>query len=55
MGADSGIHISTTMETDSELQPLAVAKVLKHLMEEKNFDMALLGKQSIDDDYVQTG
>ena len=55
MGADSGIHIVTDMATDQELQPLAVAKVFKHLMEEKNFDMALLGKQSIDDDYVQTG
>ena len=37
------------------MQPLAVAKVLKHLMAEKNFDLTLLGKQSIDDDYVQTG
>ena len=55
MGADSGIHIVTDMSTDQELQPLAVAKVLKHLMAEKNFDLTLLGKQSIDDDYVQTG
>ena len=55
MGADSGIHVLTDMTTDQELQPLAVAKILKHLMIEKKFDMALLGKQSIDDDYVQTG
>jgi len=52
MGADSGIHIVTDMSTDQDLQPLAVAKVLKHLMEEKKFDLALVGKQSIDDDYV---
>lgn len=55
MGADSGIHVVTDMTTDQELQPLAVAKIFKQLMQEKNFDMALLGKQSIDDDYVQTG
>lgn len=55
MGADSGIHVVTDMTTDQDLQPLAVAKIFKYLMEEKKFDMALLGKQSIDDDYVQTG
>jgi len=55
MGADSGIHIVTDMTTDQDLQPLAVAKILKHLITEKKFDIALLGKQSIDDDYVQTG
>ena len=55
MGADKGIHVMTDMTTDQELQPLAVAKVFRHVMEENGFDMALLGKQSIDDDYVQTG
>ena len=55
MGADSGIHVLTDMSTDQDLQPLAVARVLKHIMTDKNFDFALLGKQSIDDDYVQTG
>jgi len=37
------------------LQPLAVAKIFKHVMDEHKFDMCILGKQSIDDDYVQTG
>jgi electron transfer flavoprotein beta subunit len=37
------------------LQPLAVAKVFQHVMKTQEFDFALLGKQSIDDDYVQTG
>lgn len=55
MGADKGIHVQTDMSTDQELQPLAVAKVFRHVMEENQFDLALLGKQSIDDDYVQTG
>ena len=55
MGADWGIHVTTDMSTDQQLQPLAVAKVFKHFMEEHKFDMAILGKQSIDDDYVQTG
>lgn len=34
------------------MQPLAVAKIFKHLIATKNFDLALLGKQSIDDDYI---
>ena len=55
MGADSGIHIQTDMKIDSELQPLAVAKIFKKIMEDKKFDIALLGKQSIDDDFNQTG
>lgn len=55
MGADWGIHVTTDVSTDQDLQPLAVAKVFKHVMEEHKFDMCILGKQSIDDDYVQTG
>ena len=55
MGADSGIHVVTDMSTDQELQPLAVAKIFRHIMTENGFDFAILGKQSIDDDYVQTG
>lgn len=55
MGADSGIHVLTDMATDQDLQPLAVAKIFKHVMESQSFDLALLGKQAIDDDYVQTG
>lgn len=55
MGADNAIHVKTDMSIDQDLQPLAVAKVLKKLLEEKNFDMVFLGKQSIDGDYNQTG
>jgi len=55
MGADSGIHIVTDMPTDQDLQPLAVARIFKHLMILRQFNLAILGKQSIDDDYVQTG
>jgi len=55
MGADWGIHVSTDMPIDQEFQPLAVAKVFEHIMNKEKFDMAILGKQAIDDDYVQTG
>ncbi len=51
MGADRGIHVQTDMSIDQDLQPLAVAKVFQKIIEEENFDMCLLGKQSIDDDY----
>ena len=51
MGADRGIHVMTKMSTDQDLQPLTVAKVFAKVMEEHNFDMCMLGKQSIDDDY----
>ena len=55
MGADWGIHVQTDMPTDQEIQPLAVAKVIQHFMDKEKFDMAILGKQAIDDDFVQTG
>jgi electron transfer flavoprotein beta subunit len=45
----------TDMRTDQDLQPLAVAKVFQKIMLEKKFDFVILGKQSIDDDYNQTG
>ncbi len=51
MGADRGIHV----ETDRELQPLAVAKLLKVVVERETPDLVLLGKQAIDDDSNQTG
>ena len=51
MGADRGILI----ETDAELEPLAVAKLLKAITEKENPDLVLLGKQAIDDDCNQTG
>ena len=55
MGADRGIHILTDMRTDQELQPLAVAKLLKGVVDDETPDMVILGKQSIDGDANQTG
>ncbi|MDE0780178.1 MAG: electron transfer flavoprotein subunit beta/FixA family protein, partial [Alphaproteobacteria bacterium] len=51
MGADRGIHV----KSDEELQPLAVAKLLKALVEKESPDLVILGKQAIDDDSNQTG
>ena len=51
MGADRGIHVMT----DEELQPLAVAKLFKALVERENPGLVILGKQAIDDDSNQTG
>ncbi len=51
MGADRGILV----ETDAEVQPLAVAKVLKALIDKEKPDLIILGKQAIDDDSNQTG
>ncbi len=51
MGADRGILV----ETDAELQPLAVAKLLKAIVEKENPGMVIVGKQAIDDDANQTG
>jgi electron transfer flavoprotein beta subunit len=51
MGADRGIHVLT----DAELQPLAVAKLLKAVAEKEQPQLVILGKQAIDDDSNQTG
>jgi electron transfer flavoprotein beta subunit len=51
IGADRAILV----ETDAELQPLAVAKLLKALMEKEGAQLVILGKQAIDDDCNQTG
>eukprot|EP00928_Gymnodinium_smaydae_P088749 TRINITY_DN727_c0_g2_i2.p1 TRINITY_DN727_c0_g2~~TRINITY_DN727_c0_g2_i2.p1 ORF type:complete len:256 (-),score=98.85 TRINITY_DN727_c0_g2_i2:103-870(-) len=55
MGADRAIHLKTTMRTDQELQPLAVAKLLAKIVEKEDPQVVLLGKQAIDDDSNQTG
>eukprot|EP00444_Apocalathium_aciculiferum_P024785 CAMPEP_0183432426 /NCGR_PEP_ID=MMETSP0370-20130417/57490_1 /TAXON_ID=268820 /ORGANISM="Peridinium aciculiferum, Strain PAER-2" /LENGTH=255 /DNA_ID=CAMNT_0025618399 /DNA_START=92 /DNA_END=859 /DNA_ORIENTATION=- len=55
MGADRAIHIKTSMRTDQELQPLAVAKLLAKVVEKESPTLVLLGKQAIDDDSNQTG
>jgi electron transfer flavoprotein beta subunit len=51
MGADRGILI----ETDIMVEPLAVAKCLKAIVEKENPDLVIVGKQAIDDDSNQTG
>ena len=51
MGADRGIHVLT----DVELQPLAVAKLLKAVVAKEQPSIVILGKQAIDDDCNQTG
>jgi electron transfer flavoprotein beta subunit len=50
MGADRAIHV----QTDDELQPLAVAKLLKAVADIEQPQLFLLGKQAIDDDANQT-
>ena len=51
IGADRAILV----ESDAELQPLAVAKILKALCEKEQAQIVILGKQAIDDDSNQTG
>ena len=51
MGADKAIHV----EVESDPEPLAVAKVLKAVVEREGSNLVLLGKQSIDRDFGQTG
>src|ERR1700756_5330006 len=51
MGADRGIHV----QTDAELQPLAVAKLLKAIVANEAPNLVIVGKQAIDDDCSQTG
>jgi electron transfer flavoprotein beta subunit len=51
MGADRAILV----QTDAEVEPLAVAKILKKITDEEQPGMVILGKQAIDDDSNQTG
>ena len=51
MGADRGILV----ETDLDLEPLAVAKLLAAIADNESPDLIILGKQAIDDDCNQTG
>ena len=51
MGADRGIFI----KTDSNIEPISVAKILKKIVEKENPKLVLMGKQAIDDDCNQTG
>jgi electron transfer flavoprotein beta subunit len=51
MGADRGVLV----QTDAELQPLAVAKILKAVIQQEGPEIVIIGKQAIDDDCNQTG
>ncbi|HEY4193840.1 MAG TPA: electron transfer flavoprotein subunit beta/FixA family protein, partial [Mesorhizobium sp.] len=51
MGADRGILV----KSDSEVEPLAVAKILKAIVEAEKPELVITGKQAIDDDSNQTG
>jgi electron transfer flavoprotein beta subunit len=51
MGADRGIHV----KIDGTVEPLAVAKILKAVVDEEKPGLVILGKQAIDDDSNQTG
>ena len=51
MGMDRGIHV----QTDEDLEPLAVAKILKAIVDAESPEMVILGKQAIDNDYGATG
>ena len=51
MGMDRGIHV----QTDDDLEPLAVAKILKAIVDAEGPEMVILGKQAIDNDYGATG
>jgi electron transfer flavoprotein beta subunit len=51
IGIDKGILV----ETEEEVQPLEVAKILKEVVKKNNPDLILMGKQAIDDDSNQTG
>ena len=51
VGADRGIHV----KSDTYIEPLGIAKILKKVVEKEKPDMVFLGKQAIDDDCNQTG
>jgi electron transfer flavoprotein beta subunit len=56
MGCDRGVHVQTDMRTDyMDLQPYAIAQILKRIVEMESPDLVLLGKQGIDSDCGQTG
>ncbi len=51
VGSDRGIHV----KVDGIVEPLAVSKILKKIVEKENPDLVFMGKQAIDDDCNQTG
>ena len=55
MGADRAILVQTPEDIGAEVEPLAVAKILKAIAEDEQPGLIILGKQAIDDDCNQTG
>ena len=51
MGMDRGVHV----QTDEDLEPLAIAKMLKAVAEAEGAELIVMGKQAIDNDYGATG
>ncbi|MEO6012129.1 MAG: electron transfer flavoprotein subunit beta/FixA family protein [Devosia sp.] len=50
-----GAHRGVLLETDAKVETLAVAKLLKHVVDEEKPDLILLGKQAVDDDSNHVG
>mmetsp|Transcript_34900 Transcript_34900/g.31426 ORF Transcript_34900/g.31426 Transcript_34900/m.31426 type:complete len:143 (-) Transcript_34900:385-813(-) len=55
LGADKAIHVSTDHRIDQYIQPLLISKIFKYFVERDNYNLVLMGKQSIDDDMNNTG
>ncbi len=53
IGADRAIHVE--VDEDAQVEPLAVAKILKGIVDAENPNLVVMGKQAIDDDCNQTG
>lgn len=51
MGVERGVHV----QTDDDVEPLAIAKILKAVAEAEGADLVVMGKQAIDNDYGATG
>lgn len=51
MGIERGVHV----QTDDDVEPLAVAKILKEVAQAEGADLVVMGKQAIDNDYGATG
>ncbi|EWC43760.1 electron transfer flavoprotein subunit beta [Drechslerella stenobrocha 248] len=54
IGCDRGLHVEVP-EAAEMLEPLQVAKILKEVVDREKPDLIIMGKQSIDDDFSQTG
>lgn len=55
MGADRAVHVDVKDGEEGDLEPLAVAKLLRAAVAREGSNLVILGKQSIDDDAAQTG